>query len=340
MYILFTLIITVLVPNVGFALNAKSVKFSTSKSNLNGSLNSTKIEERLQNNIFSTSLEVKEINLKPYWKLNLGYSQNTTDVSNYKVYDYVGNESSLGDHVTEHNILIDQLFFFGNQNILQVTSSSNFGTSPLRKSVTAATFYKKINNYNVFNIGLGYQVQNLPKNYFTNPDNNDRLERPSQLTTHSINLGYEKIWTEIYKMKVEMHYGHRKEDRPAYYGLISKNLYVVNDDSAVRTDFGYLVEDEKKKLMTDVGYLSSYFIESKWISNIDQYYSYAFGYGLEMNKEKKTWSKTTEQIGMDQFLFGIKYENSKWIINLDTAYAVYNTKQKGFSFNGGIEWLF
>ena len=223
--------------------------------------------------------------------------------------------------------------------IVEIILSTNFGTTPLRKSNAALIYTRKLSDVNSFLVTFFTQKQNLPTNYFLNPtDNNRPALRPTELDTYSLALGYERIFSDRFKSKLEISAGQRIQDRPKRYGAELKALYVVSDNKAIRADVGYLVESQVENLNTDLGYQDSKWFESKYIHTINSYVTYGIGYGTEINRESRVWQNSIEQLGNDQALFDLTYDDSKWSLSLAGAYAQYNTGQVGSNLKLEFSW--
>lgn len=317
----------------------KSIEISVSSSSYSPKSGALTLEEKLQNNIFSTDLSLKEIQFLYNYKASISYSQNTADYSRYLIYDQTATNSvSLAEHLSESNISVDHIINtdFG---IIEIITASNFGTTPLRKSNISVAYLKKINSTNVFGVTMATQKQNVPQNYFQNPNNSLNPEaRATELDTNSIDINFEHIFTEKYKNRFELSSGQRVQDRPVRYGLNFKNLYVLNDAMAARFDLGYLTENRSDKLKTDLGYQTSGWAETKLIHSINTYFNYGVGYAAEINQEYRPWSNSTEQLGNDQILLDVNYETSTWNLNFSSALVKYNTGQMGSNLKVGLGW--
>lgn len=339
MHVVRTLIATFLFASLAQA-DIQSVILTGSSSAFEPKNTAATVEEKLRNHIKSVSLTANKIEILSNWSVSLEYSRNVANYSQYKVYDFVGTERSLGDDLTEDNVSIDQIVTDGHL-IYELVAATNFGTTPLRKSNLSFLLINKIDQENLIGFSLNYQRQNLPQNYFTNPNNgNTREARATVLDTDGLKLNFEHIYTSGFKNRFELSYGRRVQDRPASYGLTVKNLVVLNDDMGLRADIGYLAENEAEGLKTDLGYQSTGWFETKFIHNVSSYWVYGIGYSLEVNREKKPWLSVTDQLGNDQILADIKYDTIQYSVTLALAYAKYNTGQNGTNMKGELEWKF
>ena len=341
MYVLRTLIFISCLFGFNVTAQVKSVGLSVSSSDYKPKTDAQTIEERLRNNIIDTSISVNQIKISDHWKTNLIFSRNTADYSLYRLYDTSGtNYTSLGSKLSEMNLLLDHVVNVG-PNVIEIIMATNFGTTPLRKSNLSLAYLSQINSTNTISVTLGTQKQNLPKNYFQNPNNSLTPEsRPTELDTNSIEIGFEHIYSSSFKNKIEISAGQRVQDRPLRYGLNLKNIYVLNDTMGLRFDLGYLAENRSEKLKSDLGYQDSMWLETKFLQSINTYFNYGFGYALEINKEYRKWSDSTEQLGNDQLLLDLNYSASKWSLTTSFAYAKYNTGQTGTNMKAGFEWKF
>lgn len=341
MYVLRTLIFTFVCLHfhaICFA-KIKSVSISTTSSDYRIKSDSTTPLERIQNNIKDISISVNEIKMSENWKSSITASRNVADYTNYLVYDSTAtNSMSLGGKLTEMNLLIDQFYSSGSE-IFQVTTSTNFGTTPLRKSNLSLGYLKKLNALSVLGVRLSGQKQNLPANFFLNPSHNNQPEmRPQELDTQGLEITFEHIFSDRYKNKFELSLAQRIQDRPVRYGVGFKNLYVLTDYSALRADIGYLVENRSEKLKNDLGYQDSKWFESKFMQSMNSFLNYGIGYATEVHTEFKDWQNTTEQLGNDQILFDVTYGQSLWDLSLSTAFAKYNTGQSGTNLKLEFIW--
>ncbi len=317
----------------------KSVGISTSSTDYQPKSGATTIEEKFRNAVKETSLTVNQIKIFDNWKASLTFSRNVADYSEYRIYDTTGTTyASLGGQLAELNLNVDQIINFG-PHIIEIITATNFGTTPLRKSNISMAYLSKINSTNIISVTLGTQKQNVPQNYFQNPNNSLTPEsRSTELDTNSIEIGFEHIFTEKYKNRIELSAGQRMQDRPISYGLNLKNIYVLNDTMALRFDLGYLSENRSEFLKTDLGYQTSGWVETKFLQSINSYLNYGMGYAVEVNQEYRKWSNSTEQLGNDQILLDLNYEESKWSVSGSVAYAKYNTGQTGTNMKVGFGW--
>lgn len=340
MYILRSLIIfSILLNHVTTLAKVKSVSLSTTSSEYQIKSEAVTSLERLQNNIKEVSISANEIQLSGNWKATVTVLNNIADYSNYLVYDSTAtNSSSLAGKLTESNLQIDQIYTRGAE-IYQVLTSSNFGTTPLRKSNLSFVYLKKLNLLSILGLHFSAQKQNVPKNYFLNPTNNNLPEkRPEELDTQSLDLSFEHIYSDRYKNKFELSVGQRIQDRPVLYGINMNNLYVLTDFSGLRFDLGYLAESRSDKLKNDLGYQESKWFESKWIQSFNSYLNFGIGYATEVHTEFKEWQNTTEQLGNDQILFDLSYDQPLWSLNVSSAFAKYNTGQSGSNLKMEFMW--
>jgi hypothetical protein len=339
LYILRPLIIfSCLLGSISFA-KIKSVEISSSSSSYSPKSGALTLEEKLQNNIFNADLSLKEVQFLNNYKASISYSRNVADYSRYLIYDQTATNSvSLGGHLAESNVSIDHVINT-DIGIIEIITASNFGTTPLRKSNVSLSYLKKINSTNVFGVTMATQKQNVPQNYFQNPNNSLNPEaRVTELDTNSVDINFEHIFTDKYKNRFELSLGQRVQDRPVRYGLNFKNLYVLNDSMAARFDLGYLTESRSDKLKTDLGYQTSTWIETKFLQSINTYFNYGIGYGTEINQEYRPWSNSTEQLGNDQLLLDFNYEASTWNFKFSSALVKYNTGQTGTNMKAGFGW--
>lgn len=340
MYIVRSLILfSILLNHTTSLAKVKSVSLSTTSSDYQIKSDAVTSLERLQNNIKDVSISANEIQLSVSWKATVTASNNIADYSNYLVYDSTAtNSRSLGGKLTESNLQVDQYYSHGNE-IYQVVTSTNFGTTSLRKSNFSMAYLKKISALSILGFRFSAQKQNVPKNYFLNPTNNNLPEmRPEELDTQSLDLSFEHIFSERYKNKFELSLGQRFQDRPARYGINMNNLYVLTDFSALRFDLGYLTESRSNPLKNDLGYQDSKWFESKWIQSLNPFLNFGVGYATEIHTEFKEWQNTTEQLGNDQLHIDLSYSESLWSLNVSTAFAKYNTGQSGSNLKMEFVW--
>ena len=339
MYFLRALTIFIFLFSTAVFSKVKSVSLTAESSSYDPKPAALTLEEKLSNNIKSTSLAINEIQMTDNWKASVTASTNVADYSRYLLYDTTATNSvSLGSHITESNVSLDQVINFGS-HIFEVIAGSNFGTTPLRKTNASIAYLKKISSTNTMSITFGFQKQNVPQNYFQNPNNNNTPEaRPTDLDTQNLDFSWDHIYTENYKNRIELSLGQRVQDRPAHYGLGLKNLYVLNETMALRADIGYLTENRSEKLKSDLGYQTSTWIETKFINSVNTYVNYGLGYSVEINQEYRPWSNSTEQLGNDQILLDLNYDASKYTVNFSAAFVKYNTGQTGTNLKAGILW--
>lgn len=297
-------------------------------------------EEKLRNNIKDASLTLNEVQILDNYKASVSLSQNYADYSLYQIYDTTATTStSLAGELTESNISVDQIANFGS-HIFEIITASNFGTTPLRKSNLSVAYLKKVNSTNIMGFTLATQKQNVPQNYFQNPNNNNQPEpRPTELDTNSVEFDLEHIYTAEFKNRFELSIGQRVQDRPIRYGLNIKNIYVLNETMGLRFDLGYLAESHSEKLKNDLGYQTSKWAETKFFHTVNTYFNYGVGYAVEVNQEFREWRNTMEQLGNDQILLDLNYEASRWSLNFSIAAVKYNTEQVGTTMKAGMTWL-
>jgi hypothetical protein len=319
--------------------NYKSLSVETSTSSYRAEATASTIEERLRNNIKETTISVNELRIKKNWKTTIQLSLNTANYSQYKIYDFIGTESQLGDNLAEQSVAVDNLIYLP-ESVVQIGLSSNFGSTPIRRDTLRATYLKTVSEAFKWGVDFGLQKQQVPENYFTNPFTGDRERRPEILDTYSLGVSIDSALSSTYKNRLEFVLAHRAQDRPIRYGIVFKNLLVLTDTSSMRADLGYLSENTDSKLRTDVGYQTSYWSEIKYINLLTTYWTVGFGYGLEVNRENKTWLKVTDQLGNDQFHLEARYEQSNYAAHFSIASAKYNTGQTGTNFKGGLEWFY
>jgi hypothetical protein len=285
------------------------------------------------------SLELSKVDINKYQKLGFSFANSQKNYDQYLVYkkdgsyyplsrDYDGNESQATLTLTSSY----------KKHILEASAGGTISSSPLRTQKQSADYIYLLNTYE--NIGMTAQHTSLdrPTSYFINRDLKSE-SRPNELNTYSGSLNYERIWNSRYKSKILLSAGQRIEDRPFYYGPELRNLIILGEFTRLRIDTGYLTEDHSNSLKDERGYLDSYWLHGMVSYDVTAHSTVGLGYALDLDRERNIFpTGMTQTIGSDSVVSSYSYEGREFTLSFDTAYAFFNTGQRGFIFSGGLLW--
>ncbi len=268
---------------------------------------------------------------------DLSFTNSKNDYSSVNLRNKNGTEEKLSDSFNKNE-------FYGSAALSSYIGAHNFSTA-VGSSLTQSPYFQSSQQVQYFyrgqhdsykaGLSIDYQTTNQPENYFINR-NFQTQKSPDQLKTQQVQLFYEQVLSDDFKVQAVNIYGQRA-DRPNNKGYILKTGYSINQKFFLRNQLGTVYE-EKSELKNNRGYYSSQFFDAE----LSYLYSYKLqlqlGYGLNIETEKQTFNQSDTQVGHDIYTVGSRYRLAEFTIlaNIDQRQSNLGTNE--YNFSGGFSW--
>lgn len=295
---------------------------------------------RIENtNSLATTLATKSPSFAgKHLEIDAAITRSKNDYRTFILRDRFGNERSLATVFDKEELSFEAgLNFSEGDHRLSVTRAQSFGPSPFGYSAVGVSY-----NYSLYNLSTrigaeySYTRQRQPESYFVDPRSYRTRGRPSSLTSQREELWIEQTLSEDMKFSFSGFRGRRFEDRPTHFGGELRSNYAATDSIFLRTNIGYLEEQEKEKLFTDRGYFSARWaeVELSYEPMLDLILS--AGLGTVVEREDIYWGVNNTQVGTDTLALKGAYRHGRWAGSLSANFSHSNTSYRSRVFSGDV----